>query len=108
MSEGKKITIAISAEEEKLAKSIDEVLRTEPGRVVWAHLFHICGYNQSSLTLNRQTGDVAVLSTECKEAQRRIYLDLRNRASRELRAVAEELAETPIAAPTPKEEERNK
>lgn len=95
-----------AAAEDKLAKDIDEVLRTETGRALWAHLFHACGYNQSSLTLNRQTGEIAVLSTECKEAQRRIYIDLRGRASRELLAVAEQLAEAPIAAPKPEEERK--
>jgi hypothetical protein len=106
MADIKKTVIPVAVTDEKLAKNIDEVLRTEAGRALWAHLFHICGYNQSSLTLNRQTGEVASLSTECKEAQRRIYLDIRNRASRELRAVAEELAETPIAAPIPEEERK--
>ena len=87
--------------DEKLGQSIDAVLKTEAGRTLWAYLFHACGYNVSSLSRNPSTGEMDRMSTECKEAQRFIYVNLRKLASRELLRVAEDLAETPIPQPVP-------
>ena len=101
MAEEKKV-VPVNPREEKLNRSIDEVLRTEAGRDVWAFIFNLCGYNTSSLT-SKNDGEVAPLSTECKEAQRLVYIRLRNRASKELLAAVEQLAESPIVKP---EEER--
>lgn len=75
-----------------LRMAVDEVLKTPAGRRVWAALFHACGYSVSSLT-TRPDGEVAPLSTECKEAQRLIYINLRKLASRELLRGAEDFAE---------------
>lgn len=102
-TEKKKI---VNQETGKLGKHIDAVLRTESGRALWAALFHACGYNVSSLRFNQQTGEIAVLSTECYEAQRRVYINLRRLASRELLAVAEQLAEVPVFVAQLPEEER--
>lgn len=103
----KKTITASESRRSPLSKSIDVVLSTEDGRALWAYLFHACGYNATSLTIKGDR-EVAQLSTECKEAQRKIYIDLRNLASRELRAKAEELAETSVAVPdvTPEEERK--
>ena len=103
MAEAKKVLPLNSP----IKQHVDAVLRTESGRAFWAHLFHECGYNVSSLT-RKADGDVASLPTECKEAQRLVYINLRKLASRELLAKAEELAETPVVAPKPQEEERKK
>lgn len=92
--------IPVNPEEEKLNRNIDEVLRTEAGRAVWAHLFHLCGYNTSSLT-QRKDAEIAELGTVGKEAQRLVYIRLRNRASKDLLAVAEQLAETPVPVVKP-------
>ena len=88
--------VPANPEEEKLAQNIDEVLRTEAGRAFWAFLARRLGFFETSLVV-RKDGEIAQLSTDCKEAQRLVYLELRRRASRELLAVAEQLAETPVA-----------
>lgn len=92
---------------EDLGVAVDAVLRTEYGRKVWAHLAKRCGFFQSSLS-RRADGEIAALSTEAKEAQRLIYLEFRDLASPELRAVAEQLAEFPPIVGKKSEEERKK
>ena len=98
----------VNIQGDKLRAHIDAVLRTEAGRAVFAYLFRACGYNVSSIVINRVTGEIAPLSTECKEAQRLIYINLRQLASRELLAAAEELAEVPVSITPNSEEEKNK
>jgi hypothetical protein len=63
-----------------------------------------CGFFQTSLT-RKSDGEVAELSTECKEAQRLLYLELRRRAPRTLLREAEDLAER-LLTEKPKEEEK--
>ena len=87
--------IGSPAEEMKLETAVNEVLRTPEGRRLWVHLFRACGYNVTSLT-RKSDGDVSPLSTECKEAQRLIYINLRQYAAWDLRRVAEEMAELPV------------
>lgn len=77
----------------ELRIAVDAVLKTDHGRRLWAYLFDACGYNVSSLT-KKLDGDISVLSTECKEAQRLIYINLRKLASRELLAAVEDAAES--------------
>lgn len=77
---------------EKKRKFIDAVLRTEAGKDFFAYLHNECGYSVSSLVL-QSDGEVAKLSTECQEAQRRVYIQLRDLADPDLRAVAEARAE---------------
>jgi len=77
----------------KIGRHIDTVLRTDAGKEVFAHLYHECGFAVSSLT-KRVDGEIASLSTDCKEAQRLIYIRLRGLMSLDLRAAAEALAET--------------
>lgn len=84
--------LARQAARRKLLAAVDQLLKTEAGREVWAHLYDACGFKKSSLT-RVANGDVAPLSTECKEAQRLIYLDLRKLATPELLAKAEFFAE---------------
>ncbi len=80
---------------EKLHKSVDEVLRSEAGRTLFAHLFSICGYNASSTVVNPATGEVNAEATTYNEARRGVYLHLRRLASYDLLKPAEELAEKP-------------
>ncbi len=97
--------------DESLGQHIDAVLKTESGRALWAYLFHACGYNASSLSRLPGGGDILPLATECKEAQRLVYINLRKLASRELLVKAEDIAETlplTIATPIPNEIERKK
>lgn len=89
-TEEKKIIVG----DAKLHEAVDTVLRTEAGRRVFAHLFHVCGYNVSSLS-RKGDGEIAPIATECREAQRMVYIRLRNLASYDLLRAAEELAERP-------------
>lgn len=79
--------------EKRLRGAVDAVLKTEPGRVLWAHLFQVCGYNITSLE-HRTDGELAPLATEAREAQRLIYIRLRSLPSRALREAAEIFAES--------------
>jgi hypothetical protein len=86
----------------KLREAVDTVLRTEAGRKVFAYLFHACGYNVSSLS-RKGDGEIASVATECREAQRMVYIRLRNLASYDLLRVAEDQAERPDSV-VPKKE----
>ena len=80
---------------QRLLIAVSAVLKTEHGKILWAHLFDVCGYNVSSLT-KRLDGDISVSSTECKEAQRLIYINLRKLAPRELLVAVEDAAESDV------------
>lgn len=95
----KKSEKIVPGEGRSIGKSIDAVLRTDEGKDLFAHLANVCGFFVTSLTHKRSDGEVAVLTTECKEAQRLVYLDLRKLASRGLLAEAEALAEDPKPEP---------
>ena len=77
----------------ELRRAVDFLLKNDQGRIFWSYLFNICGYNKPSLTRFAGNGDVAPMSTECKDAQRLIYLELRKLATPELLAKMEFQAE---------------
>ena len=114
MKTRKKEEKKVIPEDKRLAYSFDSVLRTPEGQVVWAWLARRLGFFSTSLR-QKADGEVAVLSTECREAQRLVYLEMRSIPTRELRAMAEEFAELapPVLTTTPaaaqsKDEERKK
>lgn len=76
-----------------IRKAITNVLRTRDGKVLWAWLHQQCSFTRTVMRVSRTTGDVAPLSTEAAEAQRLIYLDLRNMVEWEVLRAAEEYAE---------------
>ena len=76
----------------RVRQAFDWLLKQENGRIVWAKIFDLCGYNKSSLSYFAG-GDVAPLKTDCKEAQRLIYMELRKMVSPDLLAKAEFEAE---------------
>ena len=76
----------------RLRQAAEAVIKTEPGLVLWAFLFKICGYNRTSLT-RKQDNEIAPLATECKEAQRLVYIEMRKLVSCELLSAAEKYAE---------------
>lgn len=78
--------------EVRLRAVVDSFLKSEEGRLLWAHIFNLCGYSKSSLT-RMAGGDIAPMSTECKEAQRLVYIELRKLATPELLSSAEFFAE---------------
>ena len=91
-------------------KFVDNVLRTEDGKKLFAWLHRRCGYSVSVLRVSRSTGDIAPLSVEARGAERDVYVDLRRLAGRELLAAAEFLAETPAppVSAAQSQEERKK
>lgn len=102
MEEGKKV------ERPAIGRHIDAVLQTESGREFVAWLHDACGFNVTSL-VRQPDGEIAPLSTECKEAQRLVYLNIRKLATRELIVKAEDLAhDKHVVAAKKIEEERKK
>ena len=91
-----------------LGQQVDAVLRTEEGRALFAHLHRYCAYNRCGLAFDATTRCVEPVTTALNEARRGVYIHLRELASRELLAVAEELAETPVPAAVIPEDERKK
>ena len=79
-------------QEGRLRPAFDWLAGQEHGRLVWAYIFKLCGWNKISLTYFAG-GDVAPLKTECKEAQRAVYEQLRKMVSPELLAKLEFEAE---------------
>ncbi len=82
----------LEAKAAKLRASVDEVLRTEAGRALFVHLFHICGYNQADIPQDAlkhvDSGELLYNTT-----RRSIYVKLRALASRALLTPVEEAAE---------------
>lgn len=72
--------------------AFDWLLKQENGRIVWSVIFRLCGYNKPSLSFF-SSGDVAPMKTECKDAQRVVYLELRKMVPPELLSQAEYEAE---------------
>lgn len=91
----------------EFARAADIVLRTEAGRKLWALLARRLGFFSSSMR-RKTDGEIAVLSTEALEAQRLIYLELRNLPTYELLAAAEALADPMNKSAHTKKEERKK
>jgi hypothetical protein len=83
---------AARREAARLRQSVDVVLKTEAGQVMWGFLFRVCGYNKTSLT-RKTDNDISEMSTSCKEAQRLVYIELRKLASPEILARTEQVAE---------------
>ena len=79
--------------EAKIRVAIDAVLKTPAGRELWAYLFHLCGYNQSSIAVGPD-GDVQDRATQHNEARRLVYIQLRKLASRSLLVPVEDAAES--------------
>ena len=83
---------AARREAARLRQSVDAVLKTEAGQVMWGFLFRVCGYNKTSLT-QKTDNDIAEMPTACKEAQRLVYIELRKLASPEILARTDQVAE---------------
>lgn len=94
--EAEKAVVAAQEEQKRrdarVRQAFGWLLKQENGRVVWGEIFRLCGYNQPSLSFFT-AGDVAPLKTECRDAQRVVYLQLRKLAPPDLLAQAEFEAE---------------
>ena len=95
----------IATEKLRLSGAVDEVLKTESGRLVFIELFNICGYNRNDLALNSGTKTLDVQSSLYNMARRSVYIELRELATPELVRAAEALAEQQTIAVENKSEE---
>ncbi len=89
----------------ELRRAFDALHRTDWGRIVWSYFYDKCGAGKSSLA-RMATGEVAPLTTECKEAQRLIYLEARKLVTPELLAETEFFAEYGTREQKPKEKSK--
>ena len=87
-------------------KMVERAGSTEAGRDLLAWLAVRCHQFRSNL-MRLHNGDVSSLSTECREAQRAIWLELRQQMPVEMRHSIEAQAETVLVV-KPQEEERKK
>lgn len=83
------------SENRKLRGAIDGVLRTENGKLLFKHLFYICGYNKLPIVQHPTTGLLLTDNMVYNVGRRGIYVQLRELATYDLLKVAEELAENP-------------
>lgn len=81
-------------EEARIRVAVDQILKTEAGRILFSYLFHLCGYNRSSIAVDPVSGEVQTVATQHNEAMRLVYLKLRSKASRALLAPVEDAAES--------------
>ena len=90
---------------EETKKAVDVVLGTEEGRLVFAHIFHLCSYNMNSSVVDPRNSEILPSSSAYNDGRRSVYVGLRRLASYDLLKAAEDLAERPVpAAPASKEE----
>lgn len=61
-------------EAKKIEQAIAAVLETDPGKLLFAHLFNRCGYDRADHALNRQTGE---LVEDFNAKRRAVYVELR-------------------------------
>lgn len=64
-------------DEKRLRTAMRKVFGSEEGLVVLHYLMVECGYQATSITLNRQTHEMLVENTVYNEARRNLYLQLR-------------------------------
>ena len=90
--QGKVPVVVKGAEAETFGQVIDNVLATDSGKRLFIWLRGRLGFTKSSLSRKRD-GSVDEVATDALEAQRLIYLELRNAASLELLHPVEEMAD---------------
>ena len=88
-----------------LDAAIDVVAATVEGQMVFSHLCRYCGFHATSMSVDKATGGIDLVTTGLNEARRGIYLHLRSRMSAGLRAEVEFMAEH-VEPVKPREEER--
>jgi hypothetical protein len=66
-------------EAEKVVQAFAAVLETEPGKLLFAHLFYMAGYDKADHVTGREGDDAA---TEFNTIRRSFYVDVRKRVPR--------------------------
>lgn len=102
-----KKTVPVSEGAVSLAKALETLAQLDEGRIVLAHLARRCGFFESGL-LRKGDGEIASMATECKAAQRVIWVELRQQLPVAMRHAIEEFAEAPVPVAAHSEEERKK
>lgn len=82
-------------EEDEVRRAVDVLLGLPEGRTVFKWLHRICGFSRSTIVID-QLGRVETDSMLHNEARRRVYIELRNQASRVLLTPVEEEAELQV------------
>lgn len=95
MAEKKVPELRVIPKDEAFEKMVRACAGNDAGREFMAWLARRCGQFQSSLT-RKADGEVAELATEAKEAQRLIWVEVRDALSIEGRHGIESLAEMQI------------
>ena len=67
----------------RLKTSIDDLLKTDSGRTLFTHLYHVCGYAQADVPLDK-LGQVENGLLLYNATRRAIYINLRGLATKEL------------------------
>ncbi len=98
-SKRKKAHLALLEERRKRAaerfrSAVNEQLKTRAGMDMLVGLFHLCGYNLTSVVSDPESGEVLDRATSYNDARRSVYVDLRKLMEPEARAKMELLAET--------------
>jgi len=59
-----------------IRKALDGLLLmdSDSGRVVLKYLYHLCGFNRSSIAVAPATGEVQTIATQHNEAMRLVYI----------------------------------
>lgn len=81
------------AADQRFRNAAEEVARTPAGVQFLIGLFHLCGYNRTSVVTRPDTGEVIESATTFNDARRSVYVDVRAKISPEARAKVEALAE---------------
>lgn len=69
---------SVSKVDAALLQDMNETFGSASGRNVLRHLMRICGYQQTSVTLDPTTRDVQIHAMMHNEARRGLYLEIRS------------------------------
>lgn len=61
----------------KVVKAFAAVLETEPGKVLFAHLFYRAGYNLPDVATNPRDGEISDSASNFNRGRRALYAELR-------------------------------
>ncbi len=92
-------------ERQQLRMALDEVLRTDGGKVLFKYLFNLCGYNKFLVAVDRVSGEVQSGASTYNDARRDTYVTLRRLAPLALLVPVEMAAEEEQRRNEPDDEE---
>lgn len=69
---------ALVKRDKELRNIFNELCTKAEGILAMRHLMQICGYDQSSVVANTQTGEIQSLGTLYNEGRRNVYREIRH------------------------------